>query len=54
MNVVSGTLPQVVSFCPAQLGHLQAVLKLSLDDDALEIPIRAIGEASTVGNKQAR
>lgn len=45
---------QVLTFCPTQLGHFRGVLKLSLGGDILVIPIRVIGEASTVGTKQPR
>lgn len=45
---------QVLTFCPAQLGHFRSVLILSLGGDALVVPIRVVGEASTVGTKQPR
>lgn len=48
------SVPQVVTFCPQQLGHFRGVLELSLGGDALVIPIRVVGEASTVGTKQPR
>ncbi|CAN0529582.1 unnamed protein product, partial [Scytosiphon promiscuus] len=44
----------VLTFCPTQLGHFRGVLKLSLGDDTLIVPIRVVGEASTVGAKQPR
>ena len=45
---------QVLTFCPTQLGHFRSVLKISLGGDTLVIPIRVVGEASTVGAKQPR
>lgn len=45
---------QVLTFCPTQLGHFRGVLNLSLGSDILVVPIRVIGEASTVGTKQPR
>lgn len=51
-GITSG--PQVVTFCPQQLGHFRGVLELSLGGNALVIPIRVVGEASTVGTKQPR
>lgn len=45
---------QVLTFCPTQLGHFRGVLKLSLGSDILVVPIRVVGEASTVGVKQPR
>ncbi|CAM9369839.1 unnamed protein product, partial [Ectocarpus fasciculatus] len=44
----------VLTFCPTQLGHFRGVLKLSLGSDILVVPIRVVGEASTVGPKQPR
>lgn len=44
----------MLTFCPTQLGHFRGVLKLSLGSDILVVPIRVIGEASTVGTKQPR
>eukprot|EP00903_Cladosiphon_okamuranus_P009303 g8875.t1 len=45
---------EVLTFCPTQLGHFRGVLKLSLGSDILAVPIRVVGEASTVGTKQPR
>lgn len=54
--VIIGLNPclQVFTFCPTQLGHFRGILNLSFGSDILVIPIRVVGEASTLGTKQPR